>query len=33
MASCAEARAHLEQCGNTRLDGNGDGVPCESLYR
>lgn len=33
MASCAEARFQLEQCGNTRLDGNGDGVPCESLCR
>ncbi|WP_090312052.1 excalibur calcium-binding domain-containing protein [Pseudomonas linyingensis] len=33
MTSCAEARFHLEQCGNTKLDGNGDGVPCESLCR
>ncbi|WP_284060495.1 excalibur calcium-binding domain-containing protein [Pseudomonas sp. NW5] len=33
MASCAEARYQLEQCGNGRLDRDGDGVPCESLFR
>lgn len=33
MASCAEARYHLEQCGNGRLDRDGDGVPCEGLCR
>ncbi len=33
MTSCTEARFQLEQCGNTRLDGNEDGVPCESLCR
>nr|WP_255575263.1 thermonuclease family protein [Caldovatus aquaticus] len=27
--SCAEARFHLERCGQTRLDGDRDGVPCE----
>lgn len=31
MASCAEARFHLTQCGLSRLDKDGDGVPCESL--
>jgi endonuclease YncB( thermonuclease family) len=31
MASCAEARFHLERCGLARLDGDGDGVPCETL--
>ena len=31
MASCAEARFHFEQCGLARLDGDRDGVPCESL--
>jgi len=31
MASCAEARHHLQQCGLARLDGDGDGVPCEAL--
>jgi hypothetical protein len=31
MTSCAEARAHLEKCGLTRLDGDSDGTPCESL--
>ena len=31
MASCEEARFHLRECGNRRLDRNRDGVPCESL--
>ena len=31
MASCGEARFFLRQCGLTRLDGDGDGVPCERL--
>uniref|UniRef100_UPI00138FFCF1 excalibur calcium-binding domain-containing protein n=1 Tax=Teichococcus vastitatis TaxID=2307076 RepID=UPI00138FFCF1 len=33
MTSCAEARFHLQQCGLSRLDGDRDGVPCESLCR
>lgn len=33
MTSCAEARFHLESCGLTGIDGDGDGVPCESLCR
>lgn len=33
MRSCEEARFYLRQCGLTRLDSNGDGVPCESLCR
>jgi hypothetical protein len=33
MANCAEAQYYLHQCGLTRLDGDGDGVPCESLCR
>ncbi len=33
MSSCAEAIFHLEQCGLERLDGDGDGVPCEKLCR
>ena len=33
MSSCAEARFHMTQCGLSRLDGDGDGVPCESLCR
>jgi len=33
MVSCAEARFYLEKCARTRLDGDGDGVPCESLCR
>jgi len=31
IASCAEARYRLEVCGDRRLDGDHDGVPCESL--
>jgi endonuclease YncB( thermonuclease family) len=33
MASCAEARFYLEQCGLSRLDRDGDGVACEDLCR
>lgn len=33
MADCAEARFFLEQCGVQRLDGDGDGVPCERICR
>jgi endonuclease YncB( thermonuclease family) len=31
MGSCAEARFHLRECGLGGLDGDGDGVPCETL--
>lgn len=31
MASCEEAYFQLQQCGCSRRDGDGDGVPCESL--
>jgi len=31
MTSCEEARFYLTQCGLSRLDGDGDGIPCESL--
>jgi endonuclease YncB( thermonuclease family) len=33
MVSCREARFHLETCGLSRLDGDGDGVPCEGVCR
>lgn len=33
MSSCEEARFHLQQCGNRRLDGDSYGVPCESICR
>jgi len=33
MTGCREARFHLESCGLTRLDGDGDGTPCEALCR
>lgn len=31
MDSCAEANHYLNDCGVSRLDGDGDGVPCESI--
>ncbi|MBK8537318.1 MAG: thermonuclease family protein [Candidatus Competibacteraceae bacterium] len=31
MASCAEARFYLDTCGVKSLDGDKDGMPCESL--
>lgn len=31
IATCAEARYRLEVCGDRRLDGDHDGVPCENL--
>jgi hypothetical protein len=33
MASCEEAKFYLEHCGRARLDGDKDGIPCESLCR
>lgn len=32
MTSCAEARYFLENCPNTRMDGNNDGEPCEQQW-
>ena len=33
MTSCKEAYFYLKECGLTRLDGDGDGIPCEMLCR
>jgi len=33
MSSCKEAYFQLNQCGCTRRDKDGDGIPCESLCR
>ena len=33
MTSCDEAKFYLTQCGLTRIDGDGDGTPCEKLCR
>jgi hypothetical protein len=33
MVSCAQARRALMECGFSKLDGDGDGVPCERLCR
>ncbi len=33
MTGCAEAHFYLEACGLSRLDGDGDGVPCSRLCK
>ncbi|WP_222183404.1 thermonuclease family protein [Geminicoccus harenae] len=33
FVSCAEAMAWVGRCGPGRLDGDGDGVPCEAMCR
>ena len=33
MSSCAEAKFQLQQCHNSRIDGDHDGVPCEAICR
>lgn len=33
MTSCEEARLYTQKCGLMRLDGDSDGVPCETLCR
>lgn len=33
MTTCEEAIAFLRQCKLTRIDGDGDGIPCEKLCR
>ena len=33
MSSCAEARFYLQRCGLGGVDGDGDGVPCETICR
>ena len=33
MRSCAEAKFHLNECVESRLDRDGDGVPCENDCR
>jgi cold shock CspA family protein len=32
MSSCAEATYFIRNCPNTKMDGDGDGVPCESQW-
>jgi hypothetical protein len=32
MHSCAEATWFIQHCPNTKMDGDGDGVPCESQW-
>jgi hypothetical protein len=32
MTSCEEAKFFLRNCPNTQMDGNGDGIPCETQW-
>ena len=32
MTSCAEATFFLKNCPGTKMDGNNDGIPCESQW-
>jgi hypothetical protein len=32
MTSCAEATYFIRHCPGTQMDGDGDGVPCESQW-
>lgn len=32
MSSCAEATFFSQNCLNTKMDGDGDGIPCESQW-
>ena len=32
MTSCAEATYFINHCPGTKMDGNNDGVPCESQW-
>lgn len=32
MTSCAEAKAFLRSCPDMRMDGDGDGIPCEDKW-
>jgi cold shock CspA family protein len=32
MHSCAESKYFIRNCPNTKMDGDGDGVPCESQW-
>lgn len=32
MTSCSEAKFFLNNCPNVKMDGNGDGVPCERQW-
>jgi cold shock CspA family protein len=32
MTSCEEATFYLQNCPNVKIDGNGDGIPCEKQF-
>ena len=33
MSSCAEAKFQLKNCGNSKIDRDGDGKPCASICK
>ena len=33
MASCGEASFYQQHCPDTKMDGDGDGVPCADMCR
>ncbi|EOV4651094.1 excalibur calcium-binding domain-containing protein, partial [Vibrio parahaemolyticus] len=32
MVSCSEAKFYLSNCPNVKIDGDNDGIPCESQF-
>jgi hypothetical protein len=32
MSSCAEATFYIQNCPNTKMDGDGDGIPCRKQW-
>ncbi|TOM26639.1 cold-shock protein, partial [Vibrio parahaemolyticus] len=32
MVSCNEAKFYLSNCPNVKIDGDNDGIPCESQF-
>ena len=32
MRSCAEAKYFIQNCPNTKMDGDSDGIPCENQW-
>jgi hypothetical protein len=32
MSSCEEAKFYIRNCPGTEMDGDGDGIPCESQW-
>jgi hypothetical protein len=32
MSSCEEAKYYIQNCPSTKMDGDGDGIPCERQH-